>query len=128
MTACPDGRRSVPCQLCRARPRGRRRPFRKSPPTLFGRDGFVFDRVAGTMTRVSLGRTGAQPNHDIDGGEAISADGGTVAFATEATNLVPADTNGTTDRLRPHAGRPVASRGEGAPLRGPLRCPAGHRA
>jgi Tol biopolymer transport system component len=61
------------------------------------RDDFVFDRVAGTITRVSLGRTGAQPNHDIDGGEAISADGGTVAFATGATNLVPADTNGATD-------------------------------
>ncbi len=57
----------------------------------------VFDRVAGTITRVSLGRTGAQPNHDVDAGEAVSADGGAVAFATEATNLVPADTDGATD-------------------------------
>ena len=56
------------------------------------RDVFIRDRKCGTTRRVSWGRGGAQS----DGSSfdpAISADGRFVAFESEATNLVPGDTN-----------------------------------
>jgi Tol biopolymer transport system component len=59
-------------------------------------DVFLHDRAAGTTSRASLGRTGEQPDGPSSE-PAISADGRFVAFASEATNLVPGDTNGASD-------------------------------
>ena len=59
-------------------------------------DIFVHDRRTHTTKRVSLGRDGAQANgQSLD--NAISADGRLVAFRSDATNLVPGDTNGVED-------------------------------
>ena len=57
------------------------------------RDVFVRDRQTGTTERVSLGPGGVQG----DGSSfdpALSADGRFVAFSSNASNLVPGDTNG----------------------------------
>ncbi len=55
-------------------------------------DIFVHDRTTGDTTRVSVSSAGIQGNSDsLD--SAISADGQIVAFASNATNLVPGDTN-----------------------------------
>jgi len=59
-------------------------------------DVFVRDRTAGTTTRVSVASGGAQGNNDSRT-PAISGDGSTVTFASDATNLVAGDTNSTTD-------------------------------
>ena len=56
------------------------------------RDVFVYDRLTGTIERVSvddLGNEGDQKSKR----PAISADGRYVAFDSKATNLVPGDTN-----------------------------------
>ena len=59
-------------------------------------DIFVHDRYTGTTTRVSVDSAGNQENgHSWD--PAISADGRYVAFQSDASNLVPGDTNGTSD-------------------------------
>ncbi|HKN39146.1 MAG TPA: hypothetical protein VJ456_08570, partial [Acidimicrobiia bacterium] len=60
------------------------------------RDVFVFDRVAGSTERVSVGPGGAQGDHDSTA-PSLSGDGRFVAFASDATDLVPADTNQRTD-------------------------------
>src|SRR5262249_11923438 len=59
-------------------------------------DVFVHDRVKGTTVRVSVSSTGKQGNRDswVDG---ISADGRYVAFDSDASNLVPGDTNRASD-------------------------------
>ena len=62
------------------------------------RDVFVFDRVAGSTERVSVGPGGAQGDHDSTA-PSLSGDGRFVAFASDATDLVPADTNQRTDIL-----------------------------
>src|SRR5581483_2982226 len=59
-------------------------------------DAFVFDRAARTVERVSLGPGGVEGDHD-SAAPAVSADGRFVAFASDATNLVPTDTNRRTD-------------------------------
>ena len=59
-------------------------------------DAFVYDRVTGTTERVSVSSAGAEAN-GTSFAPAISADGRFVAFPSEATNLVPGDTNGVTD-------------------------------
>ncbi|GGK39704.1 hypothetical protein GCM10010124_35440 [Pilimelia terevasa] len=59
-------------------------------------DAFVRDRRTGTTRRVSVSGTGGQ----ADGASrnvALSRDGRYVAFTSEATNLVPGDTNGVAD-------------------------------
>jgi Tol biopolymer transport system component len=59
-------------------------------------DIFVRDRQANTTTRVSVALGGAEPN----GGSSvpsISFDGRYVAFLSDASNLVPDDTNGMRD-------------------------------
>src|SRR5439155_1129649 len=61
-------------------------------------DAFVYDRVTGTTERVSVSSAGAEAN-GTSFAPAISADGRFVAFPSEATNLVPGDTNGATDVL-----------------------------
>ena len=60
------------------------------------RDVFVRNRVANTTVRVSLSSAGAQATGG-SGQPAISADGQSVAFQSNATNLVPNDTNGVQD-------------------------------
>lgn len=59
-------------------------------------DVFVRDRSAGTTTRVSL-RSDERQSNDGTGDLAISRHGGFVAFTSEATDLVPGDTNGLPD-------------------------------
>jgi N-acetylglucosamine-6-sulfatase len=61
----------------------------------------VFVRASGTTTRVSVASGGGQANAGsslrIGGGRTISADGRYVAFQSDASNLVDADTNGRAD-------------------------------
>src|SRR5689334_8016822 len=52
--------------------------------------------AGGTTERVSVRSNGTQANGDSFAA-AISADGRVVAFAADATNLVPGDTNRHTD-------------------------------
>jgi Tol biopolymer transport system component len=59
-------------------------------------DVFVHDRRTGKTIKVSAGSDG-RPANGNSYSPAISADGRFVAFASEATNLVRADTNGATD-------------------------------
>jgi len=59
-------------------------------------DIFLRDRIAGTTTRVSLGLNGVQLN-DQSVQAAISGDGRVLVFQSDATNVVPNDTNGVTD-------------------------------
>ena len=59
-------------------------------------DLFLYDRIAATTTRVSLDGSGVQGNGLSDDG-AISGDGSTVSFESDATNLVAGDTNAKTD-------------------------------
>jgi Tol biopolymer transport system component len=59
-------------------------------------DVFVYDRLAGSVTRVNLGPGGVQANfHAMHA--AISGDGRWVAALSDATNLVEADTNAVQD-------------------------------
>jgi Tol biopolymer transport system component len=59
-------------------------------------DVFVRDRQTGTTSRVSVSGTGGQANGS-NYRPAISADGRYVAFDSDASNLVPGDTNDTND-------------------------------
>ena len=59
-------------------------------------DVFVHDRETGKTRRVSRGSGGRQSN-GASFRPALSADGRWVAFVSEATNLVPGDTNNMTD-------------------------------
>ena len=62
-------------------------------------DIFVYDRQTDTIERVSLAADGTQGN-DSSGSPSISADGRYVAFSSDASNLVPGDTNGDDRHLR----------------------------
>jgi len=59
-------------------------------------DVFVRDRLTEITTRISVNSTGNQGNFDAFN-PAISADGRFVAFESNSTNLVPGDTNNTSD-------------------------------
>jgi Tol biopolymer transport system component len=59
-------------------------------------DVFLHDLQTGTTTRVSVDSSGVQGN-DVSDHPSISADGRFVAFTSQATNLVPNDTNGAWD-------------------------------
>jgi Tol biopolymer transport system component len=59
-------------------------------------DAFVHDRQTGTTRRVSLRSNGDQANHNSYL-PSISADGRFVAFHSDASNLLPGDTNNKTD-------------------------------
>ncbi len=56
-------------------------------------DVFVHDRVTGQTTRVSVASNGTQGN-GWSRTPSLSADGRYVAFGSDASNLVPNDTNG----------------------------------
>jgi Tol biopolymer transport system component len=60
-------------------------------------DVFVWDRRVQVTRRVSVGPGGQQANSDSSSAAAISAHGRYVAFESYASNLVPGDTNGTSD-------------------------------
>ena len=59
-------------------------------------DTFVFDRLSGETTQVSVSKFGNRRKRKSDY-PSISADGRFVAFESDATNLVPNDTNGMKD-------------------------------
>ena len=59
-------------------------------------DVFVHDQQTGETTRVSISSTGAEGNGNSSGSR-ISGDGRLIAFWSSASNLVPQDTNETTD-------------------------------
>jgi hypothetical protein len=59
-------------------------------------DVFVRDRVEGITERVSVASNGAEANNTSSGGTA-SAEGHFVSFYSEATNLVPSDSNDVAD-------------------------------
>ncbi len=59
-------------------------------------DIFVRDRVSGITELVSIDTNGLQAN-SFSWGPAISADGRHIAFQSQATNLVPGDTNAMHD-------------------------------
>ena len=59
-------------------------------------DIFVKDLATGAVTRVSVDAAGAQVN-DSSRAPVFSPDGSKIAFYSEASNLVPGDTNGTFD-------------------------------
>jgi len=62
-------------------------------------DVFVYDRQTRQTTRISVASDGTEGNGDsgIWGNISVSADGRYVLFSSQATNLVPVDTNGTED-------------------------------
>jgi Tol biopolymer transport system component len=61
-------------------------------------DIFVRDRVAGTTERVSVDSAGGQANGSSGTyGISMSSDGRFVAFQSDANNLVPGDTNSSSD-------------------------------
>ena len=61
-------------------------------------DTFVRDTGTGTTTRVSLTAAGAESGDGFQcGAPAISGDGRHVAFVSDASDLVPGDTNGRLD-------------------------------
>ena len=64
--------------------------------TNFSPDIFVHDRGTATTTRVSMA-TGSMQGNGGSYSPSISADGRFVAFESDANNLVPGDTNRTTD-------------------------------
>ncbi len=59
-------------------------------------DVFVRDRQNGVLERISVDSSGNQANGSSDG-PSISADGRFVAFESNASSLVPGDTNGAVD-------------------------------
>jgi Tol biopolymer transport system component len=61
-------------------------------------DVFVHDRVTGETVRVSVSSGGTEANGYSDT-PSISANGRYIAFKSDATNLVPGDTNGLGDIL-----------------------------
>lgn len=60
-------------------------------------DIFVYDRLTGSITLASLDSAGQQGNGDCSPSPAVSADGRHVAFRSNASNLVPDDTNAAAD-------------------------------
>lgn len=60
-------------------------------------DIFVRDRVARTTVRISTGYDGSQANGNSNRHVTMSDDGNFVCFQSDASNLVPNDTNGRTD-------------------------------
>nr|WP_298952392.1 Hint domain-containing protein [uncultured Methylobacterium sp.] len=65
--------------------------------TNLGADVFVKNLTTGAVTRVSTASDGTQSSGDATGIARISADGTKVAFTSFADNLVPGDTNLSTD-------------------------------
>ena len=60
-------------------------------------DVFVFDRLNGTNTLVSLNQTGTAPGNSFSATPVISADGNVIAFRSLASDLVGGDLNNAED-------------------------------
>lgn len=60
-------------------------------------DIFVYDRLSGLIERVSLSSTGSETRAGFSAFPSLSDDGRYVAFISEASDLVPGDTNGERD-------------------------------
>ena len=60
-------------------------------------DIFLHDRFTGVTSRVSVDSAGRQANGQSGYHFAVSPRGDMVAFTSDATNLVPGDTNGQSD-------------------------------
>ncbi|WP_372351762.1 hypothetical protein [Streptomyces sp. KL116D] len=58
---------------------------------------FLRDLRTGVNVRVSAGQGGAESDNQALPSAALSRDGSAVVFGSDATNLVPGDTNGTAD-------------------------------
>jgi Tol biopolymer transport system component len=58
---------------------------------------FVHDQVTGLTTLESVGLDGTEGNGDSASGSSLSADGRYLVFCSDASNLVPSDTNGASD-------------------------------
>ena len=84
---------------------GRFVAFRSNASNLVAGDGnarqdiFVHDRMSGTTVRVSMPDGGGEADGHSDL-PAISGDGQWIVFESDATNLVPADTNRSRDIFR----------------------------
>jgi Tol biopolymer transport system component len=59
-------------------------------------DLFVRDRMLKTTSRISIGQRGEESN-ELPNSIAMTSDGNAIAFMSFADNLVPGDTNGTSD-------------------------------
>lgn len=62
-------------------------------------DVFVYERVAGVLSRVSLGADGQEAEESLSGsyGGTMTPDGKVIAFTSAASNLSAGDTNGRSD-------------------------------
>ena len=60
-------------------------------------DIFVYDRTAKKIERVNISDAGLQGNNDTYEYSSLSSDGRYVTFSSNASNLVPGDTNGVLD-------------------------------
>lgn len=95
-------------------------------------DVFVRDRLLQTTVRADVSSDGVEANGSVTlgGGRsvAISADGRYVAFSSQATNLVPGDTNNTTDLfvrdLVVHTTERVSRSTDGAEANAPSQFPS----
>ena len=67
------------------------------PNDTSGLDAFVRDLVTGQTERISVTPAGSQSNGSTYGAISISDDGRYVAFGSDASDLVPGDTNGYPD-------------------------------
>src|SRR5262249_32664504 len=76
-------------------------------------DVFVHDRLTGVTDLVSVDSSGGPSNGDSYDAS-ISGDGLRIAFGSDATNLVPGDTNGSSDAFLHDRSTGVTERAGGA--------------
>ena len=62
-----------------------------------GQNAYVYDFSTNTVTLVSQSDSGALPDDGMVFAGVLSGDGSTVAFLSQATNLVANDTNAAND-------------------------------
>jgi hypothetical protein len=82
--------------------------FRPQPDA---REAYIIDMAARTIDRVVRSSSGGDANGPVAGSVSLSADGNTVAFVSEASNLIYGDANGVADafvatRTRPRSTAP----------------------
>jgi len=72
-----------------------------------GWDTFVYDITTGIITRASLANDGTEPNGNESLFPAISGNGNTISFQSDANNLVENDNNQLTDIFVRNLGTPL---------------------